>query len=294
MSIGVRGGLTAAQKAALAGLGTMSSQDANAVSVTGGSIAGITDLALADGGTGASSAGAARTNLLLKHATFGVDRLAVIAPLIGANYRVIGFPDACGYAGARSPAGRVRRGVRTHAQHTPSALTDGQLIGGFNSESNNRFFRCDTTTTPEWAVYHFFGTGAVASIRGAVTVGAGSPADTTAVGNNCCGMVRRAANFLAFSTDAAGTQTTVDLGAAPSVTTAYVVEILWSSGSLKIRFATIDTDGVWSAWSTQGTISTNLPNSTTNLAPAQAWWVVGTPASAVVDIGGCECLPYAT
>jgi hypothetical protein len=38
------------------GLGTIATQNANAVSITGGSIAGITDLALADGGTGASLA----------------------------------------------------------------------------------------------------------------------------------------------------------------------------------------------------------------------------------------------
>lgn len=45
------------------GLGTMASQDADAVTVTGGSISGIADLAIADGGTGASSAADARTNL---------------------------------------------------------------------------------------------------------------------------------------------------------------------------------------------------------------------------------------
>ncbi len=44
-------------------LGTMSSQNANNVAITGGSIAGITDLAIADGGTGASTAANARTNL---------------------------------------------------------------------------------------------------------------------------------------------------------------------------------------------------------------------------------------
>ena len=44
-------------------LGTMSQQDANAVAITGGSISGITDLAIADGGTGASTASQARTNL---------------------------------------------------------------------------------------------------------------------------------------------------------------------------------------------------------------------------------------
>ena len=46
------------------GLGTIATQDASNVSITGGSVAGITDLAVADGGTGASTAANARVNLL--------------------------------------------------------------------------------------------------------------------------------------------------------------------------------------------------------------------------------------
>jgi len=54
---------TAFVTAATSGLGTMATQNANNVAITGGSITGITDLAVADGGTGASTAANARTNL---------------------------------------------------------------------------------------------------------------------------------------------------------------------------------------------------------------------------------------
>jgi len=47
----------------LTGVGTMAEQDANAVAITGGSVTGITDLAILDGGTGASTAADALTNL---------------------------------------------------------------------------------------------------------------------------------------------------------------------------------------------------------------------------------------
>jgi hypothetical protein len=53
----------AATARATLGLGSISTQAASGVAITGGSITGITDLAVADGGTGASTAAGARTNL---------------------------------------------------------------------------------------------------------------------------------------------------------------------------------------------------------------------------------------
>lgn len=55
------------------GLGSMATQAANAVAITGGSIAAITDMAIADGGTGQSTAAAAIAAL------FGVTSMRVVS-----------------------------------------------------------------------------------------------------------------------------------------------------------------------------------------------------------------------
>ena len=68
----------AATSNAIGALGTISTQNANSVAITGGTITGITPLALASGGTGASTAAGARTNLgLASGATTSVGTMAV-------------------------------------------------------------------------------------------------------------------------------------------------------------------------------------------------------------------------
>jgi hypothetical protein len=59
---GIGSGSEALANVAITG-GTLTNVTANAITITSGSITGITDLAVVDGGTGASNAASARTNL---------------------------------------------------------------------------------------------------------------------------------------------------------------------------------------------------------------------------------------
>jgi hypothetical protein len=84
-SVAGRTGAVTLTTADISGLGTIATQASSNVSITGGSITGITDLAVTDGGTGASTASGARTNLGL---VIGTD---VLAPT-GSAASLTSFP----------------------------------------------------------------------------------------------------------------------------------------------------------------------------------------------------------
>lgn len=119
--------------------GTMAAQNANNVSITGGSVAGITDLAVADGGTGASTAADARTNLGL---------------VIGTHVQAWDA-DLDTWSGKTAPSGTVV-GTSDTQTLTNKTLTDPVLNSHLHAN----------TTTPTYTLLAPAGTTATASITG--------------------------------------------------------------------------------------------------------------------------------
>ena len=104
---------TAADQRTTLGLGTIATQAANNVSISGGSITGITDLAVADGGTGGSTAAAARDGVLWASA-------AAIDP--SSPYTVAAGIDRVTFASSKTMAPRAL-----------ANYVDGQAIYAVNS-----------------------------------------------------------------------------------------------------------------------------------------------------------------
>lgn len=109
ISNGGTGATTVAAARSAFGIASMASQESSSVSITGGSIANITDLAVADGGTGASTASQARTNLGL---AIGVD----VQPFSNELTAIAAAVSATGFY--------VRLGT--------GSVTERSLVGGNN------------------------------------------------------------------------------------------------------------------------------------------------------------------
>lgn len=111
---------------AIEALGTMAAQNSSAVSITGGSITGITDLAVTDGGSGASTSAGARSN-------FGL--------VIGTDVQAFDS-DLSTWATKTAPSGTVVGDTDSQT------LTNKTLSGASNTLSNVSLTTAVTGTLP--------------------------------------------------------------------------------------------------------------------------------------------------
>lgn len=104
-------------------IGTLAEQDADDVTISGGAISGITDLAVTDGGTGASDASGARTNLGLAIGTNVQAYDADLAALAGLSSNGMIARTGSGTASVRTIAGTADQVTVTNGDGVSGAPT---------------------------------------------------------------------------------------------------------------------------------------------------------------------------
>ena len=137
------------------GLGSIATQASDSVSITGGSVTGITDITVADGGTGASNASGARTNLGV---AIGSDvqaydaGLAAIAGLAVTDGNII-VGNGSTWVAESAGTARTSLGLGSIATQAADAVSiSGGSLAGMTSYSGGSFSGTTGTFSGDVAV----------------------------------------------------------------------------------------------------------------------------------------------
>lgn len=168
-------------------VGSLGNQEASAVAITGGSVTGITDLAVADGGTGASTASGARTNLGLGSiATQDSSSVAITGGSItGITDLAVadGGTGASTASGARTNLGLVIGTDVPSPTGTGASGTWGISITGNAATATNGVVTTGTYADPAWIT-----SLAGSKITGNISGNAANVTGTVAIANGGTGI----------------------------------------------------------------------------------------------------------
>lgn len=273
---GGTGATTAADARTNLGLGTLATQNANAVAIsggaiTGGTITGITDLAIADGGTGASTAAGARTNLGLATVAATGDYTDLSnKPSIPAD-----LDDLSDVTLSSPSVGQVLKYDGSAWTNQADAVATGDVVGP-NSATDSAVALFDGTTglllkdsaktLPSGTILGSDAIGvSVQAYDSNLTTFVGAFTLPTTDGTNGQALTTNGSGTIGWSTVATGTVTSVDMTVPTGLAVAN--NPITTSGTLAITYASgyaIPTTAKQSNWDDAYTFVGNFPSQTSN------------------------------